>query len=134
MYLLDTNIVSKARRGSRKIAIWLKSVDVNSLFLSVISIGEIARGIAIRERKDSREAEILPLWLNNLRADLQDRILPVTEQVALERGKVAAIRTRDDADGLIAATALVRGLTLVTRNVRDFADTGVTLVNPRDQA
>jgi toxin FitB len=130
MYLLDTNVVSDARKGIVPVKNWLQNIDPNDLFLSVISIGEIARGIEIRARKDRAAAKSLLLWLDSLRHDLYDRILPITEPVALEWGKLAAIRTRDDADGMIAASAIVHGLTLVTRNIKDFDDLGMRLINP----
>ena len=130
MYLLDTNVVSDARKGAKPVLEWILSVDPSSLFLSVITIGEIIRGIEMRRRRDPAAAEALTEWLVGMRLDTQDRILPVTENVAEVWGELAAMRTREDADGLIAATAIVHELTLVTRNVKDFEDTGVKLVDP----
>ena len=130
MYLLDTNVVSDARKGAKPVLEWIRSVDPSSLFLSVITIGEIIRGIEIRRRRDPAAAEALTDWLVGMRLDTQDRILPVTENVAEVWGELAAMRTREDADGLIAATAMVHELTLVTRNVKDFEDTGIKLVDP----
>ena len=130
MYLLDTNVVSDARKGAKPVLEWILSVDPSSLFLSVITIGEIIRGIEMRRQRDPAAAEALMEWLVGMRLDTQDRILPVTENIAEVWGELAAMRTREDADGLIAATAIVHELTLVTRKVRDFEDTSVKLVDP----
>lgn len=132
MYLLDTNIVSDVRRRLPKPTAWLASIDPDSLNLSVITIGEIERGIVKQRKVDAERATRLDLWLRELRRDNADRILAVTEEVALAWGRISAGRTRGSADTLIAATALVHNLILVTRNVTDFDDTGVTVLNPWD--
>lgn len=132
MYLLDTNIVSDVQRRLPKPTEWLASVDPTSVSLSVITLGEIERGIIKLRRVDSEKATRLDLWLRELRRDNADRILAVTEDVALAWGRITAGRTRGSADTLIAATALVHDLILVTRNVTDFDDTGVTVLNPWD--
>ena len=126
MYLLDTNIVSDVQRRLPKPTEWLTSVDPTSVSLSVITLGEIERGIVKLRNVDSEKATRLDLWLRELRRDNADRILAVTEDVALAWGRITAGRTRGSADTLIAATALVHDLILVTRNVADFDDTGVT--------
>ncbi|MER9298880.1 type II toxin-antitoxin system VapC family toxin [Mesorhizobium sp. M0621] len=130
MYLLDTNIVSDVQRRLPKPTEWLTSVDPTSVSLSVITLGEIERGIVKLRKVDSEKATRLDLWLRELRRDNADRILAVTEDVALAWGRITASRTRGSADTLIAATALVHDLILVTRNVADFDDTGVTVFNP----
>jgi predicted nucleic acid-binding protein len=130
MYLLDTNIVSDVQRRLPKPIAWLASVDPESLNLSVITVGEIERGIVKLRKADPEKATRLDLWLRELRRDNVDRILAVTEDVALAWGRITAGRTRGSADTLIAATALVHDLILVTRNVADFEDTGVTVLNP----
>ena len=132
MYLLDTNIVSDVQRRLPKPTEWLASVDPTSVSLSVITLGEIERGIVKLRKVDSEKATRLDLWLRALRRDNADRILAVTEDVALAWGRITAGRTRGSADTLIAATALVHDLILVTRNVSDFDDTGVTVLNPWD--
>ena len=132
MYLLDTNIVSDVQRRLPKPTEWLASVDPTSVSLSVITLGEIERGIVKLRKVDSEKATRLDLWLRALRRDNADRILAVTEDVALAWGRITANRTRGSADTLIAATALVHDLILVTRNVTDFDDTGVTVLNPWD--
>ena len=132
MYLLDTNIVSDVQRRLSKPTEWLASVDPTSVSLSVITLGEIERGIIKLRKVDSEKATRLDLWLRELRRDNADRILAVTEDVALAWGRITAGRTRGSADTLIAATALVHDLILVTPNVADFDDAGVTVLNPWD--
>jgi len=130
MYLVDTNVLSEARRGRAEARDWLRSVDPNLVFLSVVTLGEIMKGIRLRARADSPAADALTRWLETLRVDHARRILPVGDEVALEWGRIAALRPRDMADGLIAATARVHRKTLVTRNVADFDDLDVTIVDP----
>ncbi|MET4214513.1 type II toxin-antitoxin system VapC family toxin [Bradyrhizobium sp. LA2.1] len=130
MYLVDINVISEARRGSPQATSWLRSVDPTSVHLSTLTLGEIMRGIALKQRSDPKAAGHLAEWLRKLRHDHADRILPVTDQVSVEWGRLAAIRPRGDIDGLIAATAIVHDLILVTRNERDFDDTGASVINP----
>lgn len=130
MFLIDTNIVSEARRRTPQAVEWLKSVDPRGVYLSVITLGEIMRGIAMKERTDRSAVCHLTEWLQTLRRDFAERVIPITDRVAIEWGRLAALRPRGDADGLIAATALVHDLTLVTRNVSDFEDTHVTIIDP----
>ena len=130
MYLLDTNVVSDVQRRLPKPTAWLASVDPASVSLSVISLGEIERGIAKQRRVEPERAARLDVWLRELRRDNADRILAVTEDVALAWGRITAGPTRSSADSLIAATALVHDLVLVTRNVADFEDFGLTVLNP----
>ena len=96
----------------------------------MITIGEIMKGISLRRRTDHVQASTLTVWLERLRHEHANRILPVSDRVALEWGRLAAMRSRGMADGLIAATALVHGKIIVTRNVADFEDAGVTVVDP----
>jgi predicted nucleic acid-binding protein len=84
----------------------------------------------MKEGADRKAEENLSAWLQTIRNDYADRILPITDRVSILWGRLSALRTRGDADGLIAATAIVHGLVLVTRNTADFDDTGVTLINP----
>ena len=129
-YLLDTCVLSEARRRSPPATAWLQAVDPLALFISVITIGEVAKGAAVRERTDPVAAASLGRWLDGLRQSYADRILPIDDAVATAWGHLMARRTLPVADGLIAATARVHNLTLVTRNVADFADTGVDVANP----
>ena len=130
MYLVDTNVLSEARRGRPEARDWLRSVDPNQVFLSVVALGEIMKGISQRTRSDAKAAAPLRRWLEQLRTDHAQRILPVSDEVALEWGRIAAIRPRNMADALIAATAAVHRKTVVTRNVADFSDLGIPLVDP----
>src|SRR5579863_3825978 len=124
MYLVDTNVLSEARRGSSQARAWLRSVDPETIYLSVVTLAEIMKGIALRSRADPPAAAALTLWLERLRHHHADRILPIGDRVALEWGKLAARRPRPMADGLIAATARVHDKIVVTRNVIEFADAG----------
>ena len=130
MYLVDTNVLSEARRGSNEARIWLRSVDPTTIFLSVVTLGEIMKGIALKRRTDARTATSLTTWLEQLRHDHSDRILPTNDRIALEWGRLAAERPRSMVDGLIAATAAVHGKIIVTRNIDDFADTRIPVINP----
>ncbi len=132
MYLVDTNVVSEARRGSIEAARWLRSVNPLNVYLSVITLGEVMRGITLKQKPDPRAASHLMLWLQTLRSVHAERILPITDAIALEWGRIAALRPRGDADGLIAATAIVHDLIVVTRNLADFEDTRATTLNPWD--
>ncbi len=132
MYLVDTNVVSEARRGSVEAVTWLRSVNPLAVYLSVITLGEIMRGVALKQKSDPRAAAHLAQWLHTLRSDHADRILQITDVIALEWGRIAALRPRGDADGLIAATAIVHDLIVVTRNVADFDDTRASTLNPWD--
>jgi predicted nucleic acid-binding protein len=129
-YLIDTNVLSEARRRSPPAIAWLRAVDPAEVFLSVITIGEVAKGVAVWERSDPVAAAALGRWLNGLRHDYADRILQIDDAVATAWGQLMARRTFPVPDGLIAATARVHNLTVVTRNVADFADTGVEVMNP----
>jgi predicted nucleic acid-binding protein len=130
MYLVDTNIVSEARRGTPQAVSWLRSVDPLSVHLSALTLGEIMRGTSLKQKSDPKAAGHLAEWLRKLRHDHADCILTVTHEIAVEWGRIAAIRPRGDIDGLIAATAIVHDLILVTRNVKDFEDTGAAVINP----
>jgi predicted nucleic acid-binding protein len=134
MYLVDTNVISEARRGSPVALAWLRSVDPNSVYLSMLTVGEIMRGIALKQKSDPKAASHLAEWLRKIRHDHADRILPVTDQISVEWGRIAAERPRGDIDGLIAATAIVHDLVIVTRNTADFDDTGAAVINPWDAA
>ena len=130
MYLVDTNVVFEPGGDSRQAVAWLRSVRPDTVYLSALTLGEIMRGAVLRRKSDPQAAARLTEWLERIRRDHADRVLPVTDRIALEWGRIAALRPRGDIDGLIAATAIVHGLILVTRNVGDFEDTGVSLVNP----
>jgi predicted nucleic acid-binding protein len=130
MYLVDTNVISEARRGRPEAESWLRSVDPQKIYLSVITLSEIMRGITLQQKREPRAAATLMEWLQELRQDYGERILSVTDQVAVEWGRIAALRPRGDADGLIAATAIIHDLIIVTRNTVDFHDTGASVIDP----
>ena len=94
MYLVDTNVLSEARRGSNEARIWFRSVDPATIYLSVVTLGEIMKGIALKHRTDARTAASLTVWLKQLRLDHGDRILPISDLVALEWGRLAAERPK----------------------------------------
>jgi predicted nucleic acid-binding protein len=133
MYLVDTNVLSEARRGSAAARDWLRSVDPANVYLSVVTLGEIMKGIAMKARTDPIAAGALKEWLETLRRDHGNRILPVTDRIALEWGRLAALRSRNMADGLIAATAIAHEMIIVTRNVADFTDARVQIIDPWDR-
>lgn len=109
---------------------WLRGVDPADLYVSVLTFGEIAKGIAQRTRRDAAEAEVLRHWLETTRRLYVDRTVAIDSEISEVWGQLAAKRTFPVIDGLLAATALVRGMTFVTRDTRDIADTGVPTINP----
>jgi predicted nucleic acid-binding protein len=132
--LVDTNVVSELRRGRRGnpgVAAWFASVVVTDLFISVLVLGELRKGVAIaRRRGDVIQATNLDTWLQTFSLQFADRILPVDADVADAWGRVHVIRDVPAVDGLLAATAIVHGLTLVTRNISDVQGLGADLLNP----
>ena len=131
-FLLDTNIVSELRRRKRNQGVvdWLETQDESMLYLSVISVGEIQRGIGRIALHDTMQSVRLAAWLEELRTSFAARILPVDEAVALCWGELGIHQPISVADGLLAATALHHNLTLVTRNVSDFEPNQIPVLNP----
>ena len=129
MYLLDTNVLSEVRRRSREARRWMESVGGHELFLSVITLGEIAKGVALKARRDPQAAAFLARWLGFVRIEYATRLLVISDEIALAWGQIEAQRPRGP-DGLLAATAMVHGLALVTRNGRDFEDLPLQVVDP----
>jgi hypothetical protein len=134
MYLLDTNVVSELRRRRRadaKVLAWAAAMPQSSAFISAISLLEIERGILLAERRDPQQAAQLRRWFEaRILAEFEGRVLPVDAAVALRSAALHVPDPRPDRDALIAATALVHALTVVTRNTGDFDGTGVQLINP----
>jgi hypothetical protein len=134
MYLLDTNILSELRKGSRcdtNVRRWAEEELINSKgYVSVMALGEIRNGIDRLIGRDPDTANRLETWLGTVYEKFQDGILPVTAEIAEEWGRLDAIRPLPLADSLMAATANMHRLTFVTCNTRDFADTGVKLLDP----
>ena len=132
-FLIDTNVVSELRKVAPDphVVAWHQRHAMASAFLSVLVVGEIRQGIERLRARDARRAEALDHWLAGLMKSYQDRILPITTAVAEEWGRLNASRRPPPVvDGLLAATARVHRLTLVTRNVPHVAATGVAVVNP----
>jgi predicted nucleic acid-binding protein len=132
-YLLDTNVISELRKGDRadpNVTSWFADVADEEIFLSVLTIGEIRRGIESVRRRDPDSATSLDSWLFRLSEAHRDRILPVDRAIGEEWGRMSVPDPLPVVDGLLAATAKVLGLTLVTRNVADVEDTGAELLDP----
>ena len=132
-YLLDTNVISELRKRNRcnhNVADWYSQIDDADLFLSVLTVGEIRRGIENIRRRDEDSASALDAWLAALVAHHGSRILLVTEAIADEWGRMCSPDPLPVIDALLAATAKLHGLTFVSRNVNDVRTTGVPLLNP----
>lgn len=136
MYLLDTNVVSELRKAKsgkadKNVITWAASVSASSLFLSVITILELETGILLIERRDPSQGAALRVWLEgHVLPAFASRIFPVDVPVAQRCAKLHVPDPRSDRDALIAATGLVHGMTVVTRNIADFQATGAELLNP----
>ena len=132
-YLLDTNVLSETRkrRPAPAVASWIAATPADRLHVSVLTLGEIGRGIArVRARGDRSQASALDQWLHDVEAGFEDRILPVTLRVAAAWGGQEPAQPLPVIDALIAATARVYDLTVVTRNVKDFEPVPVRVFNP----
>ena len=136
MFILDTNVVSELRkvrpgRADENVAKWADSVNAADLYLSVISIQELEIGVLLVERRDPAQGASLRSWLNShVLPAFANRILPVDTVVAQRSARLHVPNPHSIREGLIAATALVHGMTVVTRNVDDFKPTGVQIHNP----
>lgn len=132
-YLLDTNVISELRKGERadpRVTAWFADLAEEEIFLSVLTIGEIRRGIESVRRRDPDSAAALDRWLALLSEAHGDRILPIDRAIAEEWGRMNVPDPLPAVDGLLAATARLLGLTLVTRNVADVEGAGVELLDP----
>jgi len=136
MFVLDTNVVSELRKvrlgkADTNVTAWAESVDAVDLFVSAITIMELELGVLSIERKDATQGAMLRSWLEqHVLPEVSRRTLPVDTAVAQRCAQLHVPDKRGERDALIAATALVHGMTVVTRNTADFAPTGVSLVNP----
>ena len=134
MFLLDTNVISEFRKGGRSdpnVSGWYANVSESHLFISSLTVGEIRKGIELaRQRNDNDQAESLEAWLRRVIEEFSGRILSVDTQVADSWGQLSAIRPVPVVDGLLAATAVAHGFTLVTRNVSDVEGLGVRVLDP----
>ena len=136
MFVLDTNVVSELRRvrvgkADAQVALWADAVEAVTLYISAITVLELETGVLLAERRDAKQGRILRVWLDDhVLPEFKDRVLPVDAAVAQRCAHLHVPNPRAERDALIAATALVHGMTVVTRNVDDFATTGVGVLNP----
>lgn len=134
MYLVDTDVLSALRRRSHAPGpeAWIAAQRATDLFISVITIGEIERGIALKRQKEPKLAQALSAWLDHVLALYGERILPFDIGASRRWGQLSAAVGNKNADIQIAATALEHGLTLATGNVKHYARAGIPVVNPFD--
>ena len=136
MYLLDTNVISELRkagdnRADSRVMAWLSGVDASACFISALTLMELEIGILRVQRRDARQGALLRLWLDSrVTPEFSGRVLVIDAMVALRCARLHVPDPRAERDALIAATALVHGMTVVTRNISDFAATGVPVLNP----
>ena len=136
MFLLDTNVVSELRKvatgtADRAVSEWQRAATGVELFVSVVTLFELEIGVRQMELRDPRQGHALRHWFTEkLMPTFSRRVLPIDEIIALRAAAMHVPNRRSDRDAFIAATALVHGMTIVTRNVRDFEGTGVKLINP----
>ena len=136
-YLIDTNIISEVRKGERcdtHVSAWYASIVDDDLFLSTLVLGEIRKGVELARPRDAGKAAALERWLREVETAFAGRVLGIDNAVSDQWGRMSAIRPVPVIHGLLAATALVNGLTLVTRNDRDVAGLGALVLNPFEDA
>ena len=132
-YLVDTNVLSELRKKGRcdpNVSAWFAGVEPDELFVSVLSLGEIRRGIELIRRRDPASAGSLDRWLTGLEANYSDRIIPISTAVADRWGRLSLDQRLPVTDGLLAATGIEYKLTIVTRNTTDFMRSGADTLNP----
>jgi toxin FitB len=132
-YLIDTNIISEVRKGERcdtGVSAWYASITDEELFLSSLVLGEIRKGVELARHRDAGKAVALERWLREVETAFSGRVLGIDNAESDQWGRMSAIRPVPVIDGLLAATAAVNRLTLVTRNDRDVAGLGATVLNP----
>jgi toxin FitB len=131
MYILDTNVISELRKGKKaeqRVRMWAQALPAANLYLSVVSVLELEIGALLVERRDRKQGAVLRAWIDgHVLPSFSGRILAIDTAVAQ---RCASLHVPNPRNALIAATALVHGMTVVTRNVSHFEATGVTVVNP----
>ncbi len=138
MFVLDTNVLSELRkagdgRADRNVVDWLSGQDAGLFYLSAITVMETNLGILLIERRDAVQGKLLRQWFeSHVLPEFTDRILPVDTSVAMACAVLHVPNSRPERDALIAATARVYGMSVVTRNISDFEGTGVAVINPFD--
>ncbi|MHB1532813.1 PIN domain-containing protein [Acidithiobacillus sp.] len=138
MFLLDTNVISELRKAgdgkaNANVVAWLSSVDATTFYLSPVTLMELELGILRMERRDPAQGAKLRSWMDShILPEFSERTLPIDAPVALRCARLHVPDPRSDRDALIAATAFVHAMTVVTRNLADFEPTGVPLLNPWD--
>lgn len=131
-YLLDTNILSETRKkqADERVISFLSSAEPSTLYISVLTLGELRKGVALKKRSDKDAAKKIAAWVDGLEFSFSDRILGIDAVTASLWGELSAQRPRPVIDTLLAATAVVHELTLVTRNTKDVQDIDLKLLNP----
>lgn len=132
-YLVDTNVISEWRKGARAnpgVISWFEEVADEGIHISVLTVGELRCGIDSIERRDASTARVLDGWLRGIVEGFHERLVPIDQAIAEEWGRMNVSHSLPVVDSLLAATAKVHGLTLVTRNTKDVARTGVHCLNP----
>lgn len=136
MFLLDTNVISELRKlkvgkANPKVVAWASNVSISQFFLSAVTVLELERGILILEQRDPSQAQVLRQWLSlSVLENFRGRILPFDTAVAQRCAQLHVPNSRPYLDSMIAATALLHGMTVVTRNISDFEGMDVMLLNP----
>ncbi len=131
-YLLDTNVLSETRKkqADERVISFLSSAEPSGLFISVLTLGELRKGVALKELSDADSAKKLTAWVDGLEFSFADRILGIDAAIATVWGELSAQRSRPVVDTLLAATAIVHELTFVTRNLSDVQDIKLKLLDP----
>ena len=138
MFLLDTNVISELRkagagRADTNVVAWLSTIDASALYLSAVTLMELDLGVLLIERRDPAQGTRLRSWMeSHVLPEFAERIVPIDTAVALRCARLHVPDPRPERDAFIAATAIVHGMTIVTRNVTDFAPMNVSIVNPWD--
>jgi len=134
-WILDTDVITELRKGEQAnpgLLKWFRAVDDEMLFISVVVLGELRHGVEVTRLKDPQAGDTLDQWLADVTAQFDERILPIDEEVAEQWGVFGMRDPISAVDGLVAATALVHGCTVVTRHEDAYAGTDVTVLNPFD--